>query len=129
MTARAAAIVWMIVSLSLTAGAESVTISGPAAVDDAALLDGEFAGWNFGGSPLLEAGLMGGIYAEHRGASMIRFARRSLNGAKVTAATLRLYKPTRGAGITNDKPECASATNRSTGVPPVHGRDGHAVEA
>ena len=104
MSVRAAAILWLIVCLPLTARAESITITGPASVDDAALLDGEFAGWNFGGSPLLEAGFMGGIYVEHRGASMIRFARRSLNGAKVTAATLRLYKPTRGAGITNDRP-------------------------
>jgi hypothetical protein len=86
-------LVCLLLLVPTLARAETVTITGPASVDDAALLDGEFAGWNFGASPLLEAGLMGGIYAEHRGASMIRFDVRPLAGAKVTGAMLRLYKP------------------------------------
>ncbi|HRT10502.1 MAG TPA: DNRLRE domain-containing protein, partial [Candidatus Paceibacterota bacterium] len=68
-------------------------VSKPGDVEDVALLDGEFGGWNFGGSPLLEAGFMGGIYAEHRAVSLLRFDLAGIPCAKVTAATLRLYKP------------------------------------
>jgi hypothetical protein len=76
-----------------SARADIVTISGGARVDDAPILDGEFAGWNFGNGPLLEAGFMGGIYAEHRATSVVRFVVADIGLEKVTSATLRLYKP------------------------------------
>lgn len=76
---------------SLRAG--TVTLSTPEDVEDAPLVDGEFAGWNFGASPLLEAGYMGGIYTEHHAASLLRFDLRAAPLATVTRATLRLYKP------------------------------------
>ncbi|HEV2293460.1 MAG TPA: DNRLRE domain-containing protein [Tepidisphaeraceae bacterium] len=72
---------------------ETFTVSGPAFVDDAALLDGEFANWNFGGGPLLEAGRMGGIYAEHYAVSVVRFDLRATQIEHVTSAKLRFYKP------------------------------------
>jgi hypothetical protein len=71
----------------------TVTISGPATVQDAALWDGEFAGWNFGGSPVLEVGLMGGIYAEHHAVSLIRFDLSSCGPGAIGAVKLRLFKP------------------------------------
>jgi hypothetical protein len=68
-------------------------LSAPEDVEDAPLVDGEFAAWNFGAAPLLEAGYMGGIYTEHHATSVIRFDLRSVPLAGVTRATLRLYKP------------------------------------
>lgn len=68
-------------------------VSGPEAVEDASLWDGEFGGWNFGGGPYLEAGFMGGIYAEHRAASLLRFDLSDIPCARVQSARLRLYKP------------------------------------
>ena len=81
--------------LTLTAlvRAETFTVSGPQRVEDAALLNGEFANWNFGGGPLLEAGFMGGIYVEHRATSAVRFDVSGVACDKVTSAKLRLYKP------------------------------------
>ena len=76
-----------------TAPAETFTVSGPARVEDASLLDGEFADWNFGGGPLLEAGRMGGIYAEHYALSVIRFDVSAVPCEKVASARMRLYKP------------------------------------
>lgn len=74
-------------------GHKTMVIRGPEAVDDVALRDGEYATWHFGGGPLLEAGHMGGIYAEHRCRSLVRFDLSRLAGARVRSARLRLYKP------------------------------------
>lgn len=75
------------------AQADDFVISAPDDVQDTALLDGEFAEWNFGGSPLLEAGFMGGIYAEHRAVSLLRFDLSALPCSRISSAKLRLYKP------------------------------------
>ncbi len=73
--------------------AAQFVVAAPGDVHDTALLDGEFAALNFGGSPLIEAGYMGGIYAEHRAVSVLRFDLSRVSCGRVTAATLRLYRP------------------------------------
>lgn len=75
------------------AQADDFVISAPGDVQDTALLDGEFAAWNFGSSPLLEVGFMGGIYAEHHAVSLLRFDLSDLPRGKISSAKLRLYKP------------------------------------
>ncbi len=84
-----------ILGLALGPGAAANTfvVASPCDVHDTALLDGEFSGWNFGGSPLLEAGFMGGIYAEHRAVTLLRFDLTGVPCRTITAAKLRLYKP------------------------------------
>lgn len=77
----------------LLAGADRFVVSAPGDVRDTALLDGEFANRNFGGSPLLEAGFMGGIYAEHRAVSLLRFDLSGVACGKISAVKVRLYKP------------------------------------
>ena len=93
MVVRCVAALCVVVLFGAAARAETFTVSGPERVEDAALLDGEFAGWNFGGGPLLEAGFMGGIYVEHRATSVVRFDLRSAPVGEVKSAKLRLYKP------------------------------------
>src|SRR4051812_18526516 len=63
------------------------------ASEDTPLLHGEFDHWNFGSSPLLEAGTMGGIYTEHRATSLLRFDLPPSGLSTISSATLRLYKP------------------------------------
>lgn len=70
-----------------------LVVQQPERVQDVALLDGEFAGWNFGGSPLLEVGYQIGIYAEHRAASLIRVDMTGVTASYITGARLRVYKP------------------------------------
>ena len=72
--------------------AERFVVSGPGELEDTALLDGEFGKWNFGGSPFLEAGFMGGIYAEHHAVTLLRFDLSGVPCGKVSSAKLRLYK-------------------------------------
>ena len=62
-------------------------------VQDASIRDGEFAGFTFGGGPMLEVGCMGGIYAEHHCVSLIRFRVAPSSCSQATWAKLRLYKP------------------------------------
>jgi hypothetical protein len=83
----------LIMSLALFARAEVFTVASLEDVQDAPLLEEEFANWNFGGSPLLEAGFMGGIYTEHHAVSVIRFDLRNTACGQVKSAKLRLYKP------------------------------------
>ncbi len=78
-------------SASLLAG--EFVVSTPGDVHDAALLDGDFAAWNFGGSPLLEAGFMGGIYAQHHAVTLLRFDLSGVPLKEITSARIRLYKP------------------------------------
>lgn len=73
--------------------AETFVVSEPRDVEDTALLDREFGGWNFGAGIMLEAGFMPGLYELHHGASLIRFNLTGLNCGKVESAKLRLYKP------------------------------------
>src|SRR5690349_1786903 len=75
------------------ARAEEFRVTDPNDVQDVALLDGEFGAWNFGGSPLLEAGYMGGIYAEHHAVSLLRFDLSGVACRTVQWAKLRVYKP------------------------------------
>ncbi len=73
--------------------AETFTVADSFAVEDAALLDREFGGWNFGSGLLLEAGYMPGLYELHHAASLIRFDLSHVACGQVTSAKLRLYKP------------------------------------
>ncbi len=75
------------------ADATTLTIDARARVQDTALLDGEFARWNYGASPYLEAGRMMGIYAEHNAVSLIRFDLSGVRAGKITRARLLVYKP------------------------------------
>ncbi len=83
----------LFVASGIPASAEQIVVSGKQRVADAALLDGEFGGWNFGASRLLEAGFMGGIYAEHRAVSLIRFDVSRVSIPTDASAIVRLYKP------------------------------------
>jgi len=73
--------------------AETFKVSDSLAVEDTALLDREFGGWNFGSGLLLEVGYMPGLYELHHAASLIRFDLSRVACGQVTAAKLRLYKP------------------------------------
>jgi hypothetical protein len=73
--------------------ADTFVVSAPRDVEDVALLDREFGGWNFGSSILIEAGFMPGLYELHHGASLIRFNVSGLGCGDVRNAKLRLYKP------------------------------------
>lgn len=73
--------------------ADTVSVSAPADTHDTALLDGEYASWNFGGSPLLEVGFMGGIYAEHHAVTLLRFDLSGVPCREVSGAKIRLCKP------------------------------------
>ena len=79
--------------LSAACHAATFTIDSPECVQDTALWNREFSGWNFGGSPLLEVGSVPGLYEEHRSVSLIRFDLSGLACETIEGATLRLYKP------------------------------------
>jgi len=83
----------LVLTVSAACPAETFIISDPQDVQDVALLDREFGGWNFGSSIVLEAGYMPGLYELHHGASLIRFNLSGLGCGRVDSATLRLYKP------------------------------------
>ena len=91
--ARLAPLVAVLIAFLSSARGGTLTIDSPAGVQDAPLLDGEFSGWNFGASPLLEVGFMGGIYTEHHASSVIRFDLTGVRCADIQSAKLRLYKP------------------------------------
>jgi hypothetical protein len=88
-----AACVTQAASVVNAADSTTLTIDARARVQDTALLDGEFAHWNYGASPYLEAGRMMGIYAEHNAVSLIRFDLSGVRAGKITRARLLVYKP------------------------------------
>ena len=86
-------LVVLILSFSDQCWSETFVVSEPAAVEDLALRDREFAEWNFGGGIVLEVGFMPGLYEEHHCVSLIRFDLSGLPCREVNSAKLRLYKP------------------------------------
>lgn len=76
-----------------TCAEDTLIIDSPACIQDAALLDGEFARWNFGASPYLEVGRMVGIYAEHSAVTLVHVDIRDITFGKITEARLFVYKP------------------------------------
>lgn len=90
-------LIFNLLVLSITRGAlcaaETLTVDQPVLVEDVALLDGEFARWNFGASPFLEVGRTMGIYAEHSAVTLIRFNLEGVQADEITGAKLLLYKP------------------------------------
>src|SRR5690606_13138509 len=84
--------IFFLLSLS-SQGQQIYTIDTPELIEDAALLDGEYASWNFGSSHLLEVGYMVGIYVEHNANSLIRFDVSSIPYQNIKSAKIRLYKP------------------------------------
>ena len=92
LTTAAAVCVWM-AALVTPATAQELVVSGPDRVADVALLSGEFGQWNFGAGPVLEAGLMGGIYAEHHAVSLLHFDLSGMSLPPIASAVMRLYKP------------------------------------
>ena len=92
-----AALLTGVILIVLCAGPASrggtFVVSDSLAVEDAALLDREFGGWNFGSGLLLEAGYMPGLYELHHAASLIRFDLSGVECGQAQSAKLRLYKP------------------------------------
>ncbi len=88
-----AIVIILFCGLSYPLRAATYTVSQREDVADAALLDGEFSSWNFGGGSLLETGYMVGIYTEHRAVSLLRFNVDGIPFSTIERAAVKLYVP------------------------------------
>jgi hypothetical protein len=99
---------------------QTLTIDARARVEDAALLDGEFAHWNYGASPFIEAGFTVGIYAEHNAVSLIRF---NLEGVRAEKSRAHASSFTSRVPSHNSTPS-TSPCMKSAGATATGGRVG-----